>query len=168
MKPIYIHSKLTLIDDELMVVGSTNLDNMSFFYSSELSAVISHPQLVSDTKKRLCREHLGVHWKEDYGNSFESIFAAFEQVASLNERCLSSGSELIGRPVSLMPPEKYETLLQWLYYPTPILKMLWKLGVDTDDILSFIDEKSKNAKDSLQKIAQVVNFRRPSPWKSNL
>jgi len=40
VKPIYVHSKLSIVDDEYLVIGSTNMDNMSFFYSSELSATV--------------------------------------------------------------------------------------------------------------------------------
>ena len=41
MKPIYIHSKLLLADDRFMLLGSTNLYNMSFFYSSELVRLLA-------------------------------------------------------------------------------------------------------------------------------
>lgn len=33
---IYVHSKVTICDDKVLVTGSCNLDNVSLFYSSEL------------------------------------------------------------------------------------------------------------------------------------
>jgi phosphatidylserine/phosphatidylglycerophosphate/cardiolipin synthase-like enzyme len=64
-----------------MIIGSTNLDNMSFFYSSELSAVINNRQMVMETRQRLCREHLADFWREDKAQTFEGLFSLFEQVS---------------------------------------------------------------------------------------
>ena len=84
VKPIYVHSKLSIVDDEYLVIGSTNMDNMSFFYSSELSATVirylasvlnlsscndelkpimwfnKSPELAKETRVRLFQEHLGM------------------------------------------------------------------------------------------------------------
>lgn len=53
VKPIYVHSKLSIVDDEWILTGSTNMDNMSFFYSSELSITITNAELARSTKVRL-------------------------------------------------------------------------------------------------------------------
>ncbi len=37
IKPIYVHSKLCVVDDELLFTGSANMDDMSFFFSSEIN-----------------------------------------------------------------------------------------------------------------------------------
>jgi phosphatidylserine/phosphatidylglycerophosphate/cardiolipin synthase-like enzyme len=48
--PIYVHSKLIIVDDEYVMLGSTNMDNMSFFYSSELHISVYNENLAKNTK----------------------------------------------------------------------------------------------------------------------
>lgn len=40
LKPIYVHSKVAIVDDDFIVTGSANMDDMSFFYSSEVLVVL--------------------------------------------------------------------------------------------------------------------------------
>ena len=47
VKTIYVHSKVVLVDDAVLAIGSTNLDQFSFFNSSELTAIVRSP---------ICRE----------------------------------------------------------------------------------------------------------------
>lgn len=56
VRPIYVHSKMAIVDDEIMLTGSTNMDSMSFFHSSEVSVTITSKSLAKDTKARLVRE----------------------------------------------------------------------------------------------------------------
>jgi hypothetical protein len=44
-QPIYVHSKLVVVDDELLFTGSANMDDMSFFFSSELNLNVFDPTL---------------------------------------------------------------------------------------------------------------------------
>lgn len=80
VKQIYIHAKVIILDDACLVIGSTNLDNISFFYSSELVAIIPEVSLAVNTKVRLVREHLGRYFKPEMEKDFDLIFETFRQV----------------------------------------------------------------------------------------
>jgi len=147
IKPIYVHSKLAIIDDEWVLTGSTNMDNMSFFYSSELSLTISNDQLARETRIRLVKEHLGRFYKPEMDNDFRSIFDAFQQVAIMNDKCLRNELELVGRPVLMAPSENYELVLKRIYYPNKISKLLYKMGINTEDFFQNLAESGKQLTD---------------------
>ena len=67
-KPIYVHSKVLVVDDRLLRIGSSNLNNRSLGFDSECDvAVESSPndpddevsRFVAATRQRLICEHLG-------------------------------------------------------------------------------------------------------------
>ncbi len=99
MTPIYVHAKLALIDDRIMVNGSTNMDNMSFFYCSEVSAVVYKPSLVKETRCRLMSEHLGSFWRPEMENDPVMALKEFQRVADSNAEAMKVGSALKGRIV---------------------------------------------------------------------
>jgi phosphatidylserine/phosphatidylglycerophosphate/cardiolipin synthase-like enzyme len=51
-KVVIVHSKLALIDDRLLRIGSTNLNNRSFGYDTECDLAIEAEALVSGRGKR--------------------------------------------------------------------------------------------------------------------
>ena len=75
--PIYVHAKVCVVDDVLMVVGSDNLNRRSWTHDSEISCAVIDAELderepidpgglgdgarrlARDTRLRLWREHLG-------------------------------------------------------------------------------------------------------------
>lgn len=68
--PIYIHSKVMVVDDRLLRIGSSNLNNRSMGFDSECDLAIEanadapqHDDVrrqVTSTRNRLVSEHLGV------------------------------------------------------------------------------------------------------------
>ncbi|GAB3292099.1 phospholipase D-like domain-containing protein [Parasphingorhabdus pacifica] len=72
--PIYVHSKVCVVDDVWATVGSANLNRRSWTYDSELTAAVveescpdgsrSHG-FAKDMRLRLLREHLGREADED-------------------------------------------------------------------------------------------------------
>lgn len=58
-KPVYVHSKLMLVDDEWATVGSCNLHHYSLFGNGELNAAIWDPVTVRAMRVELFQEHLG-------------------------------------------------------------------------------------------------------------
>jgi len=58
-KPVYVHSKLMLIDDTWATVGSCNLHRFSLFGNSELNAAILAPDTIRAFRIALFQEHLG-------------------------------------------------------------------------------------------------------------
>ncbi|KAF8253235.1 phospholipase D/nuclease [Wilcoxina mikolae CBS 423.85] len=59
---LYVHAKLLIVDDEKMIVGSSNINDRSQNgdHDSELSAVVKHGPTVSSLRKQLWMEHLGL------------------------------------------------------------------------------------------------------------
>eukprot|EP01129_Flabellula_baltica_P012505 TRINITY_DN5650_c0_g1_i2.p1 TRINITY_DN5650_c0_g1~~TRINITY_DN5650_c0_g1_i2.p1 ORF type:complete len:132 (+),score=15.83 TRINITY_DN5650_c0_g1_i2:82-477(+) len=69
-----------IIDDEIMVTGSTNMDNISFFSSSELSISIFSRDICRETRIRLFKEHLGDDYTPELDDNFDLAAQAFLQV----------------------------------------------------------------------------------------
>jgi phosphatidylserine/phosphatidylglycerophosphate/cardiolipin synthase-like enzyme len=59
-KPVYVHAKLMLIDDEWATVGSCNLHHYSLFGNGELNAAFRDPVSVRAMRVALFQEHLAV------------------------------------------------------------------------------------------------------------
>lgn len=57
-KPVYVHSKLMLVDDEWATVGSCNLHHHSLFGNGELNAAFWDPEAVRALRVELFQEHL--------------------------------------------------------------------------------------------------------------
>jgi len=59
--PIYVHAKVCIVDDVLMIVGSDNLNRRSWTHDSEVSCAVidTAGQLARATRLQLWREHLG-------------------------------------------------------------------------------------------------------------
>lgn len=56
--PVYVHAKVTVIDDRWLMIGSANLNNHSLFNDTELNVVTEDPDLARTTRQRLWAEHL--------------------------------------------------------------------------------------------------------------
>ena len=63
-KPVYVHSKLILVDDEWASVGSCNLHHHSLFGNGELNAGCSDSTSVRAMRIALFEEHLGADTTE--------------------------------------------------------------------------------------------------------
>ena len=56
--PLYVHSKIAVIDDAWMTVGSANLNEHSFFNDTEMNVITCDRALARETRLRLWSEHL--------------------------------------------------------------------------------------------------------------
>ena len=79
-KPIYVHSKLMIVDDRILRVGSSNMNNRSMGLDSEcdiaLTSIEDKPDpIIAELRERLIAEHLGTQP--------EKVREAFEQTGSL-------------------------------------------------------------------------------------
>jgi phosphatidylserine/phosphatidylglycerophosphate/cardiolipin synthase-like enzyme len=88
-EPIYVHAKLTIVDDEVIRVGSSNMNNRSLGLDSEcdlcIDARLSDRQKVSSTiaaiRQSLIAEHLGCAPERiEAALSGGSLIAAIEQL----------------------------------------------------------------------------------------
>ncbi|KAM3425371.1 hypothetical protein BST61_g7317 [Cercospora zeina] len=55
-EPVQSHVKLTIVDDEVIVFGSGNMDRASWYTSQELGVAFYSSELVTETKQRLQHE----------------------------------------------------------------------------------------------------------------
>jgi phosphatidylserine/phosphatidylglycerophosphate/cardiolipin synthase-like enzyme len=58
--PIYVHSKVCVVDDEWASVGSDNLNRRSWTHDSEASAAVAHAGFARGLRERLAQEHLEI------------------------------------------------------------------------------------------------------------
>jgi hypothetical protein len=135
LKPIYVHSKVVIVDDEYADIGSANMDNMSFFFSSELSLRLLCPNVAKSLRDCLFREHLGTHYRAQMLTNFRNAFDAFHRVASQNYQCMLHNEPLVGRPVWLVGADRHEALMRYLEPQSRVNRVLSKLGLGSDDIL---------------------------------
>ena len=59
-RPIYLHAKVGIFDDEWFTVGSANLNERGFATDSEINALVHDPGLARDLRLDLWAEHLGL------------------------------------------------------------------------------------------------------------
>jgi phosphatidylserine/phosphatidylglycerophosphate/cardiolipin synthase-like enzyme len=138
--PIYVHSKLCVVDDIWMVVGSDNLNRRSWTHDSELScAVIDEERderapadpagcgegarrLARETRVRVAIEHLGLD--EDQADDLvdpERWFARLRAAATALDRWHAEGRLGLRPPGHLRahPPEHVpraaRPLLRWMH-----------------------------------------------------
>ena len=88
-KPVYVHSKLMLIDDVWATLGSCNLHRFSLFGNTEMNATFFNPQGVRALRCELFQEHLG-HDTSDMDDRAALQF--FRKVAQENRRRFDSSN----------------------------------------------------------------------------
>jgi hypothetical protein len=87
---VYVHSKLMIVDDELVRLGSANFSNRSLGFDSELDVAVEAAgdprvrELAADLRARLLGEHLGVPPAEirerlDAGGSLVAVVDALAE-----------------------------------------------------------------------------------------
>jgi cardiolipin synthase len=81
--PVYVHSKLMLVDDDWATVGSCNLHRYSLFGNGELNAAFSDARSVRAIRVALFQEHLGTDTTEM--NDVEAL-RLFRRIARANRR----------------------------------------------------------------------------------
>ncbi|HYI42792.1 MAG TPA: phospholipase D-like domain-containing protein [Sphingomicrobium sp.] len=110
---IYVHSKITIVDDRQFRVGSANLNNRSLGFDSECDVMIDAGQpgnegaseVISDLCWDLLSEHLGV--------SVDTVAARFAETGSLVKLVDSFSSNSGRRLVPFIPdkPNKLESAM---------------------------------------------------------
>ena len=134
---------MMIVDDEIIYTGSSNMDDQSFFYSSELCLNIFDSQLAKQTRSKLTREHLGENYLDEMDNNFDLLFDSFKKIATENRNMILSKRPLRGRPVFMSPESDYQLLSKYVYYPNKVTKALHKLGLNTEDFYEELKYKIK-------------------------
>ena len=71
---VYVHAKVTIVDDRWMSIGSGNLNEHSLYNDTEVNVVTDDVALVRATRERLWEEHLG----HDRGTGMDPVQAVDE------------------------------------------------------------------------------------------
>ena len=58
--PVYVHAKLTIVDDRWMSIGSANLNEHSLFNDTEVNVVTDDAAVIRGARERLWSEHLAL------------------------------------------------------------------------------------------------------------
>ena len=107
--PVYVHAKVTIIDDLWCTVGSDNLNMRSWTYDSEISCAVVEQSGAADCVARrlrlaLCREHLDRADGDDEGlDDPAEAFAAFARSAA-RLQAWHDGGRLGPRPSGRLRP----------------------------------------------------------------
>jgi phosphatidylserine/phosphatidylglycerophosphate/cardiolipin synthase-like enzyme len=80
-RPVYVHAKIGLVDDEWLTLGSANLNEHSLFNDTEFNVVCRDPQLVRETRLRLWAEHLDRPVDELGGDPVEIVDTIWRPLA---------------------------------------------------------------------------------------
>jgi phosphatidylserine/phosphatidylglycerophosphate/cardiolipin synthase-like enzyme len=98
---VYVHSKLGIVDDRWLTVGSANLNSHSLFNDTELNVVTLDPRLARDTRLRLWSEHLERPVSEVDGDSTEVVESLWEPIAEEQLERMENDAPLTHRLVKL-------------------------------------------------------------------
>ena len=79
--PIYVHSKVAIVDDRWLTIGSANLNEHSLFNDSEVNVVSHDPALARDTRLRLWSEHLELPIEEIDGDPTAVFEERWERIS---------------------------------------------------------------------------------------
>jgi phosphatidylserine/phosphatidylglycerophosphate/cardiolipin synthase-like enzyme len=78
---VYVHAKVGIIDDRLLIVGSANLNDHSMFNDTEAALVTDDAGLAAHTRRRLWAEHLECGEDEVEGDPAQIVDTRFWPVA---------------------------------------------------------------------------------------
>ncbi len=74
---IYVHAKVAMIDDRILIVGSANLNDHSMFNDTEAALVTDDAELAAATRRRLWAEHLECEEDDVRGDPIDLIDRRF-------------------------------------------------------------------------------------------
>lgn len=112
--PVYVHSKVCVVDDEWASVGSDNFNRRSWTHDSEVSATVVDATYARTLRERLAREHLGL--PPDDHVALEDHAAAFARSArDLEEWHLTGrrGPRPLGQLRPLASPDQSRFTRAW-------------------------------------------------------
>ena len=114
---IYVHSKIMIVDDEFIVIGSANVAQRSMTYDSELNVGIvdEENRLARDFRRRLWSEHTGLASRtlDDPDTAFSAIAETVrEGRARLRNYRASAQSMYPATPTSMPPPPGHAAIMR--------------------------------------------------------
>ncbi|OZI51340.1 phospholipase D-like domain-containing protein [Bordetella genomosp. 4] len=109
---IYVHAKVSIVDDRLLRIGSSNLNNRSLGLDSECDVIIDAgleanrhtPPIITGILHRLIAEHLGIETQK-----FASHFERCGSLVDAIEACRGAGKTL--ELLDLIKPNPLDTFI---------------------------------------------------------
>jgi phosphatidylserine/phosphatidylglycerophosphate/cardiolipin synthase-like enzyme len=100
--PVYVHSKIGIVDDRWLTLGSANLNAHSLFHDTEVNVVTLDERVARATRLRLWSEHLELSPEEiEDVDPIALIDEHWERIASEQLELLESAQALTHRLVKL-------------------------------------------------------------------
>ncbi|HKX47983.1 MAG TPA: phospholipase D family protein [Gaiellaceae bacterium] len=100
--PVYVHSKIGIVDDRWLTLGSANLNAHSLFHDTEMNVVTLDERLARAARVRLWSEHLELEPDEiEDIDPIQLIDEHWERIASEQLELLENGEPLTHRLVKL-------------------------------------------------------------------
>jgi cardiolipin synthase len=90
-KPVYVHAKLMLVDDEWATAGSCNLHRFSLFGNGEMNVAFAELNTVRAFRCELFREHLD---QDTSGLDDRDALKLFRKIAKENRRKFEAGDHI--------------------------------------------------------------------------
>jgi phosphatidylserine/phosphatidylglycerophosphate/cardiolipin synthase-like enzyme len=99
-KHIYVHSKIMIVDDRWITIGSANTDRDGFKDSTEFNLGMTSTTLAKQLRAKLLHEHLKEYISSSNNNinmyDFDKGFEAWEKVANDNGKRVQKGESIEG------------------------------------------------------------------------
>jgi len=99
-----LHSKLILVDDEALSVGSANANPRDFFFDTEVNVMLDHAETVKSFRQRLWAHNLGVAPDKVARWSVSQFFDRWSGVANFNRDRTSTPEKMVGEGVIPFEP----------------------------------------------------------------
>jgi phosphatidylserine/phosphatidylglycerophosphate/cardiolipin synthase-like enzyme len=85
---IFTHSKLRLIDDKYISVGSTNMNNRGYLYEGEMNVEILDSGLATSLRREIFAQLVGERWESWLSNDPQNNLDVFRMAAEENAEIL--------------------------------------------------------------------------------
>jgi len=109
-RPIYLHAKVAIIDDEWLTVGSANLNNRGLVTDSKINAVVRDATLARDLRIDLWAEHLALRREQvAAADPIDLIDRPWHDRAEENARIIARGppTDLADSPLQRRPHARF-------------------------------------------------------------
>ncbi|MBN2798822.1 MAG: hypothetical protein JXX28_06700 [Deltaproteobacteria bacterium] len=87
-QPIFTHSKLRIVDDRYLSVGSANYNNRGYLYEGELNASVLDQDFVREARARVMQNWVGPRWAGQLTGDGAHDFEVVRQAAAENRAVL--------------------------------------------------------------------------------
>jgi len=81
----FVHSKMTIIDDKYMSIGSCNKNNRGFLYEAEMNLAVYDKTWVTKERKRIFQNFMRDSYEDIDVEDFDTIFARIRTVSQNNQ-----------------------------------------------------------------------------------